>query len=103
MLTYVLGVLPSRWASSRFPGKPLHVIAGKPLIQHVWERCRLCEALDEFVVATDDLRIADAVGKFGGRAIMTSSVHTTGTDRIAEAVRETPSPPILSISRGTSH
>lgn len=85
--SYVLGVLPSRWASSRFPGKPLHLIAGKPLIQHVWERCHQCERLDGVIVATDDERIAEAVRGFGGRAVMTSVAHPTGTDRIAEAVR----------------
>lgn len=90
MKPYVLGVLPSRWASSRFPGKPLHLIAGKPLIRHVWERCRQCSQLDEVVVATDDERIAEAVRGFGGRAVMTSPEHPTGTDRIAEAVRAVP-------------
>lgn len=87
---YVLGVLPSRWASSRFPGKPLHGIAGKPLIQHVWDRCRECRGLDGLIVATDDERIADAVRGFGGRAVMTSVSHPTGTDRIAEALQAVP-------------
>jgi 3-deoxy-manno-octulosonate cytidylyltransferase (CMP-KDO synthetase) len=82
---YILGVLPARWGSVRFPGKPLHRIAGKPLIQHVWERCSRCLSLDEVLVATDDSRIAEAVVAFGGRAVMTSSDHPTGTDRIAEA------------------
>ena len=59
--TYILGVLPSRWGSTRFPGKPLHLIAGKPLIQHVWERCQQCSRLDEIIVAVDDVRIRDAV------------------------------------------
>ena len=86
----MLGVLPARWASSRFPGKPLHLIAGKPLIQHVWERCRQCTKLDEILVATDDERIMSAVSSFGGKAVMTSPLHPTGTDRIAEAVRAIP-------------
>lgn len=87
---YILGVLPSRWGSTRFPGKPLHLIAGKPLIQHVWERCKQCSKLDEILVATDDLRILDAVIAFGGKAVMTSLDHPTGTDRIAEAARAVP-------------
>src|SRR6218665_1338627 len=58
---YIIGILPARWGSTRFPGKPLHLIAGKPLIQHVWERCQECSNLEEIVVATDDQRIFDAV------------------------------------------
>lgn len=88
--TYILGVLPSRWGSTRFPGKPLHLIAGKPLIQHVWERCRACTRLDDVIVATDDERIRDVVIAFGGKAVMTSPDHPTGTDRIAEAARAVP-------------
>ncbi len=87
---HVLGVLPARWGSTRFPGKPLHPIAGKPLIQHVWERCCLCSRLDEILVATDDERILRAVENFGGKAVMTSPDHPTGTDRIAEALRSVP-------------
>lgn len=89
-IIHVLGVLPARWDSSRFPGKPLHIIAGKPLIQHVWERCQQCTKLDEILIATDDERIMSAVSAFGGRAVMTSSRHPTGTDRIAEAIRDIP-------------
>lgn len=87
---HVLGVLPARWGSTRFPGKPLHLIAGKPLIQHVWERCQKCARLDEILVATDDERIFKAVEAFGGKAVMTSPDHPTGTDRIAEALRAVP-------------
>jgi 3-deoxy-manno-octulosonate cytidylyltransferase (CMP-KDO synthetase) len=87
---YILGVLPSRWGSTRFPGKPLHLIAGKPLIQHVWERCQRCLELDDIIVATDDERIRDAVIAFGGKVAMTSPDHPTGTDRIAEAVKAVP-------------
>jgi 3-deoxy-manno-octulosonate cytidylyltransferase (CMP-KDO synthetase) len=88
--TYILGVLPSRWGSTRFPGKPLHLIAGKPLIQHVWERCRQCSKLDDIIVAVDDERIRDVVIAFGGKVAMTSPDHPTGTDRIAEAVKSVP-------------
>ncbi len=87
---HLLGVLPARWGSTRFPGKPLHLIAGKPLIQHVWERCLQSTRLDELVVATDDARILEAVTAFGGNAVMTSPDHPTGTDRIAEAIRARP-------------
>ena len=83
-------MLPARWGSTRFPGKPLHPIAGKPLIRHVWERCMTCSRLDEIVVATDDPRILEAVANFGGKAVMTSPEHPTGTDRIAEALKEIP-------------
>lgn len=83
--TSILGVIPARWASSRFPGKPLHLIAGKPLLQHVWERCEEADALDGTVVATDDERICECVEGFGGRVCMTSPDHQSGTDRVAEA------------------
>jgi len=83
----VIGIIPARWASTRFPGKPLHPIAGKPLLQHVWERCQDCSRLDAVVVATDDPRIADAADSFGARVTMTSADHPSGTDRIAEAAR----------------
>ncbi len=85
-----LGIIPARWASTRFPGKPLHLIAGKPLIQHVWERCQQCQKLDTIVIATDDQRILDAAQSFGARAVMTSAEHPTGTDRIAEAAAAFP-------------
>lgn len=86
----MLGVIPARWGSTRFPGKPLHLIAGKPLVRHVWERCLECRQLDEVVVATDDERIADAVRDFGGRVVMTRPDHVSGTDRIAEVARKRP-------------
>jgi len=87
---HILGILPARWASTRFPGKPLHLIAGKPLIQHVWDRCAACTKLDDLLVATDDERIRDAVLAFGGKVAITSPDHPTGTDRLAEAVRAVP-------------
>jgi len=80
-----LGIIPARWASTRFPGKPLHLIAGKALVQHVWERCKQCSKLDDIIIATDDQRIFDAAISFGAKAVMTSEQHPTGTDRIAEA------------------
>ena len=81
----ILGIIPARYGSTRFPGKPLHPIAGKPLVQHVVERCRLAQSLSEVVVATDDARIAAVARKFC-RVEMTSDQHPSGTDRIAEVV-----------------
>ena len=81
----ILGIIPARYASTRFPGKPLHLIAGKPLIQHVVERCQQATALAEIIVATDDARIADVARKFC-RVEMTSDQHPSGTDRIAEVI-----------------
>lgn len=86
----VIGVLPARWGSTRFPGKPLHLIADKPLIQHVWDQCSQCELLDRVIVATDDQRIADGVAEFGGQAVMTREDHPSGTDRIAEVAEQFP-------------
>ena len=81
----VVAVIPARYASTRFPGKPLVLIAGKPMIQHVYERAVATPSVSGVYVATDDDRIAESVQGFGGRAIMTGD-HPTGTDRIAEAV-----------------
>ena len=81
----ILGIIPARYASTRFPGKPLHLIAGKPLIQHVVERCRQATTLAEIIVATDDARIAEVARKFC-RVEMTSDQHPSGTDLIAEVV-----------------
>jgi len=82
----VLGVIPARYRSTRFPGKPLALIAGKPMIQWVYERAKRAKLLDEVVVATDDSRIQKAVRNFGGKVVMTSSKHPSGTDRAWEAV-----------------
>jgi len=82
----VVGLIPARYASTRFPGKPLALIAGKPLIQHVVERCRLARSLSEVIVATDDARIRDVAQTFC-RVEMTSPSHPSGTDRIAEVVQ----------------
>ena len=79
----IIGIIPARYASTRFPGKPLHPIAGKPLIAHVVERCREAASLAEVIVATDDDRIAEVAREFC-RVEMTRSDHSTGTDRIAE-------------------
>lgn len=86
--TTVVGVIPARYGSTRLPGKPLRRIGGKPMVQHVYERCRGAVSLDDLVVATDDERIREAVEGFGGRAVMTAADHASGTDRLAEAAAE---------------
>lgn len=83
MKTYVL--LPARYGSTRFAGKPLCLIAGKPMIQHVYERAQAARGVDRVVVATDDHRIQDVVRQFGGEVILTRPDHPSGTDRLAEA------------------
>jgi 3-deoxy-manno-octulosonate cytidylyltransferase (CMP-KDO synthetase) len=80
-----IGVIPSRYGSTRFPGKPLCMICGKPMIQWVVKAVRKAERLDDVIVATDDERIAGAVAAFGGKAVMTPSDLPSGTDRVAMA------------------
>lgn len=75
-----IAIIPARYASTRFPGKPLALLGGRPVIQHVYEKA--AQALDEAYVATDDERIARVVESFGGHAIMTRADHKSGTDRI---------------------
>jgi 3-deoxy-manno-octulosonate cytidylyltransferase (CMP-KDO synthetase) len=82
----IVGIIPARYASTRFPGKPLALIAGKPLVQHVVERCQVARSLSEVIVATDDTRIWEVAQDFC-RAEMTSPDHPSGTDRLAEVVR----------------
>lgn len=84
----VIGVIPARYSSTRLPAKALAMIHGKPMVQHVYERCLQSKHLNEILVATDDERIFDAVMNFGGNAVMTSKAHKSGTDRIGEAARK---------------
>jgi len=86
----ILGLIPARYASTRFPGKPLVDIAGISMIQRVFEQAKKCGQLDEVVVATDDERILNHVLEFGGNAIMTSTEHQSGTDRCAEVSLQYP-------------
>lgn len=86
----ILGIIPARYQSSRFPGKPLVDIAGKSMIQRVYEQCLKSQCLDKVVVATDDQRIADHVIAFGGTVQMTSDQHQSGTDRCAEIAESYP-------------
>ncbi len=81
----VIGIIPARFGSSRFPGKPLELISGKPMIVRVYERAEKAHCWDKLVVATDDQRIKKVIEDIGGTALMTSKDHSTGTDRIAEA------------------
>jgi 3-deoxy-manno-octulosonate cytidylyltransferase (CMP-KDO synthetase) len=83
----IVGIIPARYASSRFPGKPLASIAGKPMIQRVYERAQRSSRLQRLLVATDDERILEAVRAFDGEALLTGSHHPSGTDRLAEACR----------------
>lgn len=83
----VIGVIPARWASTRFPGKVLADINGTPMIQHVWEQARKSKRLKQILIACDDKRILAAVKKFGGEVVTTSPDHTSGSDRIAQAVK----------------
>jgi 3-deoxy-manno-octulosonate cytidylyltransferase (CMP-KDO synthetase) len=83
----VLVVIPARYASTRFPGKPLALVGGKPMVQRVYEQAARSKRADEVVVATDDNRIMDAVAAFDGRAVMTSTTARSGTDRAAEVAR----------------
>ena len=84
----IVAVIPARYGSTRFPGKCLALIKGKPMIQWVYERTRRSQLVNRVVVATDDARIIQAVTAFGGEVLMTSLAHQTGTDRIAEVVRQ---------------
>ena len=86
-MSHIIGVIPARWGSTRFPGKSLFPILGKPLLQWVVERARQARSLDRLLVATDDERIRVAATGFGAEVVMTAAEHPSGTDRIAEAVR----------------
>src|SRR5690349_19453060 len=86
----VLGIIPARYASTRFPGKPLIQIDGKSMIERVYLQSKLAASLSHVVVATDDQRIADEVTRFGGNYFMTGKQHQSGTDRCAEVAAQLP-------------
>jgi len=92
-----LVVLPARYGSTRFPGKPLADIAGRPLIEWVYRRAADIRGAGEVVVATDDRRIADAVASFGGNVVMTGAAHATGTDRVAEVAKNRDFPIVVNL------
>ena len=95
MSARVLAVIPARFGAQRFPGKPLAMLWGKPMLSHVWERARAAEGLDELVIATDDERIAGVARGFGAEVEMTSPDCTSGTDRVAEVARRRPGAEIV--------
>jgi 3-deoxy-manno-octulosonate cytidylyltransferase (CMP-KDO synthetase) len=95
--TRILAVIPARYGSTRFEGKPLADILGKPMIQYVYEGVHESKLIDEVIVATDDQRILEAVKAFGGKALMTSPSHFTGTDRVAEVARKLKSEIIVNV------
>jgi 3-deoxy-manno-octulosonate cytidylyltransferase (CMP-KDO synthetase) len=84
----VVAIIPARYGSTRFPGKPLALIGGKPMIQHVYENTSRTPGLDRVIVATDDRRILETARNFGAEAMLTSTRHASGTDRLAEVARK---------------
>jgi len=92
-----VGVIPARFAASRFPGKPLAPIDGRPMLQHVWEGARSAKSLRAVIVATDDERIADACRGFGAEVALTRSDHETGTDRLSEVALGLPDDIVVNI------
>jgi 3-deoxy-manno-octulosonate cytidylyltransferase (CMP-KDO synthetase) len=95
MTRHVLAVIPARFAAQRFPGKPLAMLWGKPMLRHVWERARAATGVDELVIATDDARIATAARGWGASVEMTSPECASGTDRVAEVARARPQAAIV--------
>ena len=93
----ILAIIPARYESSRFPGKPLVDLHGKPMIQHVYERVQQVPTVGQVLVATDDERIINAVRAFGGQTCMTSPDHPTGTDRIVEVIQNQPCEWVLNV------
>ncbi|RQO73496.1 3-deoxy-manno-octulosonate cytidylyltransferase [Pedobacter sp. KBW01] len=89
-MSKIIGIIPARYASTRFPGKPLVDIAGKTMIQWVYEQASKAESLSKVVIATDDERIADEVKRFGGEFVFTAAHHQSGTDRCAEVSEQLP-------------
>lgn len=93
----ITAIIPARYGSTRFPGKALADLAGKPMIQHVYERTVRATHISDVIIATDDERIANAVRRFGGNFVMTSTDHETGTDRLAEVAREIESDIVVNV------
>jgi 3-deoxy-manno-octulosonate cytidylyltransferase (CMP-KDO synthetase) len=91
MMPRIIGIIPARYASTRFPGKPLAKIKGKTLIQRTYENASQCDTLEKLIIATDDKRIYDHALDFGAEVVMTSEDCPTGTDRLAEVIRNDPS------------
>ncbi len=94
-MSEVTVIIPARWASTRFPGKPLVNLRGKPLVQHVWERASRAKRVGRVIIATDDMRVAEAAFAFGAEVALTSPKHPTGTDRLAEVAGKLKSAAII--------
>jgi 3-deoxy-manno-octulosonate cytidylyltransferase (CMP-KDO synthetase) len=94
-MSSVTVIIPARWASTRFPGKPLALLHGKPVVQHVWERAQRAKRVGRLIIATDDMRIAEAAFGFGAEITLTSPKHPTGTDRLAEVAAKLRATPII--------
>lgn len=92
-----IGVIPARWASTRLPGKVLVDIAGKPMIQRVWERVKQAKSLSEVIIACDEQHVVDRCKAFGAKALLTDKNHPSGSDRIAEVVRNNPCDVVINI------
>ena len=92
-----VAIIPARYASSRLEGKPLLDIAGKPMIQRVYEAASQAQLIDRVIVATDDRRILDTVTRFGGEAKLTSTHHISGTDRVAEVADQLPCDTVVNL------
>ncbi len=93
----VVAIIPARYGSTRFPGKPLATIGGKPMVQHVYESASRPPGLDQVLVATDDRRILETVRGFGGEAVLTSIDHASGTDRLAEVAKKIKSKWVINV------
>jgi len=99
-MSEVTVIIPARWASTRFPGKPLVNLRGKPLVQHVWERANRAKRVGRVIIATDDMRVAEAAFAFGAEVALTSPKHPTGTDRLAEVAGKLKSAAIILNAQG---
>jgi 3-deoxy-manno-octulosonate cytidylyltransferase (CMP-KDO synthetase) len=93
----IVGIIPARMAASRFPGKPLALLCGRPMIEHVYRRASRAASLDRVYIATPDREIYEAAGQFGAPVVMTSPTHTRATDRVAEAARGLPADIVVNI------
>ncbi|MFQ5718677.1 MAG: 3-deoxy-manno-octulosonate cytidylyltransferase [Acidobacteriota bacterium] len=92
-----LAVIPARWESTRFPGKPLASIAGRPLIEHVWRQACAAKTVERVIIATDDARIASVARQFGAETALTAPAHPSGSDRVAEVARQVESDIVVNL------
>jgi 3-deoxy-manno-octulosonate cytidylyltransferase (CMP-KDO synthetase) len=92
-----VGVIPARWASTRLPGKVLIDICGKPMVQHVWERAKACRSLSDVIIACDEPQVLEHCRSFGAKTILTDKNHASGSDRVAEAIRDVETDVVVNI------